>query len=80
MAAGRQAKLGTDGSGTRKTLGVIDGQDELQSSDRPNSADLAKPYRFGIPISSEMFDRFIEGTDLLVQVGNRFQQGRQAGL
>ena len=40
----------------RETVRVIDGQYELQGGDGSNSADLAKPYGFGIAISSEMFN------------------------
>jgi hypothetical protein len=47
MAAGRQAKVGTDSSGTMKTIRIIDGQDKLKGGNGSNSAYLAKPYVSG---------------------------------
>jgi hypothetical protein len=41
------SNLGSYGSGTWETVGVIDSQYELEGGDGSNSAYLAKPHRFG---------------------------------
>jgi hypothetical protein len=74
MPARRKPQVRTDSSGLPETVGVTDGQNELQGSNGSNPADLAEPCSFGITLGGDTLNGFVEGVNLLVQMSDGFQQ------